>query len=86
MKKRSRRTKERTELSEALRETKLRIDTVNQLFDVIDDTVLMDACIYELKFLRLRYAYLMRLAREESVKALTSTEAQTVVLTPLETT
>ena len=66
MKKRHKPSNESKALLASMQEIRSRIDIVNQLFDTTTDELLLDACVYELKMLRLRYAYLVRLAREES--------------------
>jgi hypothetical protein len=84
MKKRRTRTKERDALAASMQEIRQRIDTVNRLFDTADNDLLLDACIYELKYLRLRYAYLMQLARDAALHAEEIQPQQTVILAPVE--
>lgn len=66
MKKSRSRTAEKEFLASALAEIGREIAETNLLFNQTTDELLIDACIYKLKYLRLKYAYLMHLARLET--------------------
>jgi len=63
------RKKQASELFLALQEINDRIEAANSLFNTTTDETLLDACTYELKYLRLRHAYLLRLARQDAQRA-----------------
>ncbi len=63
MKKR-RRTSVQRELLDAIRETAAAISDAEARFSQLTDPTLIDACIYEVNYLRLHHAYLIRLARQ----------------------
>lgn len=52
-----------------IREVCRLLDLANRRFEMEQDPDLIEACIYEQESLRARYRYLLRMAREEALKA-----------------
>ena len=47
-----------------IREVCVEMENLEQKFQMVSDSDLIDSCIYQLEALRARYRYLMRLAKE----------------------
>ena len=82
MKKSRRKRSELLNLTTAIAETGRQIAETNQCFNQATDELLIDACIYKLKYLRIKYAYLVHLARLEAESEQIPAEASAAVCDP----
>lgn len=46
----------------------MRLEQIQESFDLVCESELIDAMIYEEKALKTKYAYLLRLAKEKKIK------------------
>jgi hypothetical protein len=53
----------------AIRDVCMKMENVNVRFEMEKDSDLIEACIYEMESLRARYRYLLRVAKQQGLKA-----------------
>ena len=58
-----------SEVLTAIREVCRQLESARLRFEMESDNDLIEACIYEMEALRARYRYVLRVAREEGVRA-----------------
>ena len=61
-----------SETQEAIREVCAGLREVQSRFAMESDSDLIEACIYEMEALRARYRYLLRIAKQEGLTAVTA--------------
>ncbi len=57
------------EVLAAIRDVCVRLDNANLRFKMERDSDLIESCIYEIESLRAQYRYLLRLAKEQGLRA-----------------
>lgn len=57
------------EILAAIRDVCMKLENVNVRFEMERDSDLIEACIYEMESLRARYRYLLRLAKQQGLRA-----------------
>ena len=60
--------RERKELIKDIEYITMRLEQIQESFDLVCESELIDAMIYEEKALKAKYAYLLRLAKEKKIK------------------
>ena len=57
------------DILDAIRDVCMKMENVNLRFEMERDSDLIESCIYEMESLRARYRYLLRMAKEQGLRA-----------------